>query len=87
VPDDVDPRAVRLSLRVNQQCFADRIGVSVRTVQAWERIKWTHTPGEGWKAGRRKPDACARVLLAVVAKYPWVIFDALNDQLPASVRE
>jgi hypothetical protein len=38
VPDDIDPRAVRQSLRKTQEGFAALIGVSLRTVQAWERV-------------------------------------------------
>jgi hypothetical protein len=38
VPDDIDPRAVRQSLRKTQEGFTALIGVSLRTVQAWERV-------------------------------------------------
>ncbi len=72
-PDDLDVRALRLSLRggcgATQECFANLIGVPVTTVRAWEQR-------------RRRPSGAARVLLTMIAKYPWVAFDALNDQLP-----
>ena len=72
-PHDIDVRAVRLSVRggagATQETFAELIGVPVTTVRAWEQR-------------RRRPSGPARVLLAMIAKYPWVAFDALNDQLP-----
>src|SRR5215470_10795279 len=38
VPDDIDPRAIRQSLRCTQERFAGLLGVSVRTIQAWKRV-------------------------------------------------
>jgi putative transcriptional regulator len=75
VPDDLDVREIRLACCVvggrgaTQQSFAYSIGVPVRTLRVWEQR-------------RRRPTGAARVLLAMVARYPWVVFDALNDQLP-----
>jgi putative transcriptional regulator len=72
-PDDNDVYAIRCSLRgghgATQENFAQLIGVPVTTVRAWEQR-------------RRRPSGAARVLLGMIAKYPWVAFDALNDQLP-----
>jgi len=77
-PDDIDVRAVRLSIRAGaaatQEGFARLIGVPLRTVQAWEQC-------------RRRPSGAARVLLAMIARYPWIVFDALNDQLPRDTRK
>jgi putative transcriptional regulator len=75
VPDDLDVREIRLACRgpfhpgPTQQSFAYSIGVPVTTLREWEQR-------------RRRPTGAARVLLAMVARYPWVVFDALNDQLP-----
>jgi DNA-binding transcriptional regulator YiaG len=88
VPDDIDPRAVRQSLRKTQEGFAALIGVSLRTVQAWERVHWMRLgPGEvsennsRWKASRRRPTGAARVLLAMIQRDPWIVFDCLTGQL------
>ena len=87
VPDDIDPRAVRQSLRCTQERFAALLGVSVRTIQAWERVHWVRLgPGEPspngsrWKACRRRPAGAARVLLALVERDPWAIYDIMTGQ-------
>jgi DNA-binding transcriptional regulator YiaG len=85
VPDDIDPRAVRQSLRKTQQGFASLIGVSLRTVQAWERRHWIRrAPGEDgptWNTRYRRPTGAARVLLAMVERDPWVVYDVMTGQL------
>jgi DNA-binding transcriptional regulator YiaG len=88
VPDDIDPRAVRQSLGCTQERFAGLIGVSVRTIQAWERLHWMRlAPGERsengsmWKCRHRRPTGAARVLLAIVERDPWIIFDVMTGQL------
>jgi DNA-binding transcriptional regulator YiaG len=86
VPDDIDPRQVRADLGLSQERFAAFLGVSLRTVQAWERRHWIRLrPGEDsnngsrWKHRYRQPSAAARVLLALVSCDPWVIADTLRD--------
>ncbi len=85
VPDDIDPREVRLALKRSQQSFADLIGVSLRTVQAWERRLWVRlAPGEPlnngsmWKCRYRRPTGAARVLLAMVERDPFIVYDVLT---------
>src|SRR5262252_6158000 len=87
VPDDINPRAVRESLGLSQQRFADLIGVSLRTIQAWERVHWVRlgpeedsNNGSRWKACRRRPSGAARVLLALVSCDPWIIYDTLWEE-------
>src|SRR5260370_13236560 len=88
VPNDIDPREVRRALRRSQQSFADLIGVSVRVVQAWERTQWVRlAPGEKsengsmWKTRYRRPTGAARVLLAMVQRDPWIVYDVMIGQL------
>jgi len=63
VPDDV--RAIRQRLGKSQSEFALMIGVSLSTLQNWER-------------GRRVPEGPARALLRVAAKNPRAVAKALG---------
>jgi putative transcriptional regulator len=60
----IDVRALRLSIRdgigTSQQSFANSIGVAVKTLRNWEQ-------------GRRQPTGPARVLLALIARDPWIV--------------
>jgi transcriptional regulator with XRE-family HTH domain len=64
----VDARAIRLATRGTQQGFADMIGVPVKTLRNWEQR-------------RREPSGPARVLLAVIARDPWIVYGAATGQL------
>ena len=72
--DYLDVRAIRLNSRIaaTQQGFADAIGVSVLTLRNWEQR-------------RRTPTGPARMLLMLIQRDPWIVFDVVNDQhrLPA----
>src|SRR5258708_1479173 len=68
VAEDSDVAAIRLQCRLSRQEFANRIGVSVRTVREWER-------------GQRAPRGPAPVLLEVAAKYPEAVRDILQSPL------
>jgi putative transcriptional regulator len=54
--------ATRAHLQMSQNEFAQRLGISVKTLHNWEQ-------------GRRKPTGAARVLLRVVARHPEVILE------------
>ena len=43
------------------------IGVSVKTLRNWEQR-------------RRRPNGPARILLAMIGRDPWLVFDVFNDQ-------
>lgn len=58
-------RAVRRKLRLSQSQFAAKFGFQPATVKNWEQ-------------GRTKPDGPARVLLAVIARHPEAVEDALR---------
>jgi putative transcriptional regulator len=47
--------------------FADLIGVPVKTLRNWEQR-------------RREPTGPARVLLSMIERDPWLVFDVANDQ-------
>jgi putative transcriptional regulator len=61
----VDVRAVRRGLGLSQSAFAARFGFQTATLRNWEQ-------------GRTRPDGPARVLLAVIARHPEAVEDALR---------
>jgi putative transcriptional regulator len=61
-----DVRAVRRKLRLSQSQFAARFGFHPATLKNWEQ-------------GRTRPDGPARVLLAVIARHPEAVEDALRS--------
>ena len=60
-----DVRAVRRKLRLSQSQFAAKFGFQPATLRNWEQ-------------GRTQPDGPARVLLAVIARHPEAVEDALE---------
>ena len=60
-----DVRAVRRKLRLSQSEFAAKFGFQSATLKNWEQ-------------GRTRPDGPARVLLAVIARHPEAVEDALR---------
>lgn len=61
----MDVREVRKKLRLSQSQFAARFGFAPASVRNWEQ-------------GRTRPEGPARVLLAVIAKHPQAVEDALR---------
>jgi putative transcriptional regulator len=61
-----DIRAVRRKLRLSQSQFATKFGFQPATLKNWEQ-------------GRTRPDGPARVLLAVIARHPEAVEDALRQ--------
>ena len=55
-----DPRTIRERLKLGPSAFASLLGVSLRTVHAWEQ-------------GKRKPTGSTKVLLEVLEKAPHVL--------------
>jgi putative transcriptional regulator len=64
VPEKIDVARLRKSLGLSQRSFAQRFGLDVTAVHAWEQ-------------GRRRPDRAARILLAVIAREPEAVRRAL----------
>ena len=60
-----DVRAVRRKLGLSQSAFAAKFGFQPATLKNWEQ-------------GRTRPDGPARVLLAVIARHPEAVEDALR---------
>lgn len=63
---EIDARSVRQKLKLSQSEFAKRFGLPPATIQNWEQ-------------GRTKPDAPARLLLAVIELHPKAVEDALGS--------
>ena len=65
-PRAINARAIRLrtpgDIGLTQQSFADAIGVPVKTLRNWEQQ-------------RRQPTGPARVLLSLIERDPWVVYD------------
>jgi putative transcriptional regulator len=66
VPEKVDVARLRNSLGLSQRAFAERFGLDVTAVHAWEQ-------------DRRRPDRAARILLAVIAREPEAVRRALAE--------
>jgi hypothetical protein len=67
---NIDVKQIRLAshgVGATQRTFADAIGVPVKTVRNWEQ-------------GRRKPTGPALVLLTLIQRDPWIVFDVVNGQ-------
>jgi len=67
---DIDVKRIRLASRsigATQRSFAAAIGVPVKTVSNWEQ-------------GRRKPTGPALILLSLIQRDPWIVFDVANGQ-------
>jgi|ERR1700728_201023 putative transcriptional regulator len=64
LPDEVDVMGIRKRARMSQAEFARAFCINPRTLQEWEQ-------------GRRKPDATTRAYLAVIAKNPDAVLEAL----------
>jgi len=61
----IDVRRVRRRLGLSQSEFAAKFGFQAATLKNWEQ-------------GRTRPDGPARVLLAVIARHPEAVEDALR---------
>ncbi|TAN47575.1 MAG: helix-turn-helix domain-containing protein [Methylococcaceae bacterium] len=57
--------SARVETGLSQSQFAQLLGVSVRTLQQWEQ-------------GRRQPSGAAKTLIAIAAKRPEVLREALS---------
>lgn len=67
---NIDVKAIRLASKgigATQRTFAGAIGVPVKTLRNWEQ-------------GRRKPTGPALVLLTLIQRDPWIVFDVVNGQ-------
>jgi putative transcriptional regulator len=65
VPEDIDVRKIRRSLKLSQAQFAAKFGLPASTIRDWEQH-------------RRKPEGAARVLLQVIKKEPDAVSRALE---------
>lgn len=64
LPPEVDVRALRASTGLSRAEFARRYALDPRALQDWEQ-------------GRRRPDRAARAYLAVIARRPDAVEEAL----------
>jgi putative transcriptional regulator len=63
----VDVRKLRVKMGLSQTQFAAKFGFSLDSIQNWEQ-------------GHRRPEGPARVLLAVIAKNPAAVEEALGSR-------
>ncbi len=68
IPDKINVKSIRMSLRLSRLAFANRFGFSSRTLQHWEQ-------------GNRRPQGAARVLLLLLQRDPETIENILNPEL------
>ncbi len=67
---DVSPKDIRSRMNLSQADFATTFGFELDTVQNWDQ-------------GRNRPDASARILLAIIARDPGIVEAVLaGDTLP-----
>jgi putative transcriptional regulator len=64
VPSEVDVRKIRRRLKLTQDEFAAKFGLSAATVREWEQ-------------NRRRPEGAARVLLRGIEREPEAVSRAL----------
>jgi putative transcriptional regulator len=64
LPESIDVRSIRKRLRMSQEGFANRFGLSVDAIRHWE-------------SGRRQPEAAARALLTLIAADPQFVMRTL----------
>lgn len=62
----IDVKAIRSSLNLTQEDFAERFGFSVASVRNWEQE-------------RRRPEKSARLLLAMIEQAPEMVRDVLEQ--------
>lgn len=65
VPEEVNVRAIRDTLRLTREEFAARFGFAKSAVKDWEQ-------------GRRQPERSARILLKVIEQEPAAVERALR---------
>ncbi|MFP4210011.1 MAG: helix-turn-helix domain-containing protein [Alkalispirochaeta sp.] len=61
-----DMTALRRCLGLSQKQPAERIGISINTLQNWEQ-------------GRRNPDGPAKALLRLLVKHPRLVLDDMEN--------
>lgn len=65
VPDDLDVREIRTSLKMSQHAFCAAFEIPLGTLRDWEQK-------------RSRPDSVARTYLKVIQRKPRVVEDALH---------
>ncbi|GJE17331.1 helix-turn-helix domain-containing protein [Methylobacterium marchantiae] len=64
---EVSPKDIRTRLNLSQADFATAFGFELDTVQNWDQ-------------GRNRPDASARILLAIIARHPSIVESVLMER-------
>ncbi len=73
-PDiSLNTKIIRERMELEPSAFASLLGVSLRTVQYWEK-------------GKRKPSGPAQSLLLVAEKYPDILLDVLKKTTDHPIR-
>lgn len=66
IPTEIDVRAVRAKLKLTQEEFSIRFGLTLARVRDWEQ-------------GRSSPDSAARAYLTVIEREPKAVARALAE--------
>jgi putative transcriptional regulator len=66
ISTDVNAKQIREKLHLGRSAFAALMGVSPRTVRAWEQ-------------GERKPSGAARILLLMAARQPDLVLATVRN--------
>jgi putative transcriptional regulator len=66
IPAEIDVRAVRVRLKMTQEEFAVRYGLTLARIRDWEQ-------------GRSSPDSAARAYLTVIEREPKAVARALAE--------
>lgn len=66
IPAEIDVRAVRVRLKMTQEEFSIRYGLTLARVRDWEQ-------------GRSSPDSAARAYLTVIEREPKAVARALAE--------
>ena len=62
---NIDVKVIRARLKLSQQRFANKFGLSVASIRNWEQ-------------GQRAPEGPARVLLSLIAHKPNIVEEEVN---------
>jgi putative transcriptional regulator len=73
----------RLKSGLSRGDFANLLGVSVRTLQDWDKAAVSVRTLQDWEQGRRQPSGAARTLITIAEQQPKVLKQVLKSMVAA----